>query len=197
MKRGPQSPGPWLFTFADLAALLLAFFVLTFSMSRLDAERWRRFSAFWPGQTATVPRALEPARRDHSAPAATPEASVGEAGYLARVLDQRLAALGRPFALRADARAGVVTLRFTATLLADRSASATAAAAPVRALLLPVLSDAVEIRLLVPVDAGLPLAERLKALRRFAEAAGERLGRSPSVVLAAEPHSPAELVFLP
>ncbi len=197
MNRGPQSSGPWLFTFADLAALLLAFFVLTFSMSRLDAERWRRFSALWPGQAATVPGALEPSRRDHSAPSAAREASVAKAGYLAGVLDQRLAALGRRFALRASARSGAVTLRFAPALLADRSASAAAAAAPVRAVLLPVLSDVAEMRLLVPVDAGLPLAEQLTTLRRFAEAAGERFGRSPTVVVATEPRSSAELVFLP
>ncbi len=197
MRRGPRHPGPWLLTFADLAALLLAFFVLTFSMSRLDVERWRRFSAVWPGQTAAAPRALEPSRRDHSAPSAAREPAVGKAGYLARVLDQRLAALGRPFALRASARSGAVTLRFAAALLADRSETAAAVAAPVRAILLPVLSEVVEMRLLAPIDAALPLAEQLRALRRFVETAGERFGRPPTTALAADPHLPAELVILP
>ena len=35
------SSGAWLITFADLAAIILAFFVLKFSMSEVEDEKWR------------------------------------------------------------------------------------------------------------------------------------------------------------
>lgn len=39
--RGSSGDGPqWLITFADLAAVLVAFFVLMFSMSEVDTDRW-------------------------------------------------------------------------------------------------------------------------------------------------------------
>lgn len=95
----------WLFTFADLAALLLAFFVLAYSMTALDRETWRRVSGTLasdaagsspaahappPGLTAEGPAAAGPERLDYLA------------GVLARELEQS----GRPCGLAAALRRG-------------------------------------------------------------------------------------------
>ncbi len=194
----PQRCSPWLFTFADLAALLLAFFVLTFSMSRLDAERWRTLSALWRTE---VPTASESARTrsrlSHSAPDPRPEPAVGEASYLARVLDRRLGALDRPYGLRATAAGGTVVLRFAPRLLTGRTAGEGGDLAELRAILLPALSDLAETRLLIPVPSDAPLADRLHRLERLGEAAGRRFGRIPDLVLAAPSDGPAKLVLVP
>ncbi len=195
MTGGPRPPSPWLFTFADLAALLLAFFVLTFSMSRLDAERWHRLAAGWTGRETTVPS--PPSRPDHSAPERRSEEAVGEAAYLARVLDRRLETLGRPFAIRAQGSAGAVVLAFDPDLLGSRTPRTEDAVARLRAVLLPALSDVVELRLLAPVPDDLPLAERLRRLRSSGEVAGARLGRLPDRVLAAAAEAPVRLVLVP
>lgn len=39
-KKAGGQPAQWLVTFADLAAVLVAFFVLMFSMSEVDTDRW-------------------------------------------------------------------------------------------------------------------------------------------------------------
>ena len=36
-----QRPSVWLMTFADITALLLAFFVMLFAMSSLEPEKWQ------------------------------------------------------------------------------------------------------------------------------------------------------------
>ncbi len=192
----PQRCSPWLFTFADLAALLLAFFVLTFSMSRLDAERWRALSALWRTEISADPERAR-ARPSHSSPEPRPEPGIGEASYLARVLDQRLAALGRPYGLRATTAGSAVVLRFGTRLLTGGTAGGSADITALRAVLLPALTDLAETRLLIPVPAASPLADRLRRLERLGEAAGRRFGRTPDLVLAAPSDGQATLVLVP
>ncbi len=42
---GPKGPAPWMATFSDLMNLLLCFFVLLFSMSTVDAEKFQQVIA--------------------------------------------------------------------------------------------------------------------------------------------------------
>ncbi len=198
MNRDGPGTAPWLLTFADLAALLLAFFVLTFAMSRLDVERWQALTTVWQGRTPTVtepPRATS--RIGHSATDPDPEPEAGRAAYLARVLDQRLAAVGRPYGLRAAVAGRSVILRFDRRLLTDRSSDTTSTPSRLRAILLPVLSGLVETRLEVPVPSELALVERLRLLRRLGDAAGRWMGHPPDRILAVGDGERAALVLVP
>lgn len=40
-RRGADRPSVWIMTFADITALLLAFFVMLFAMSSLEPEKWK------------------------------------------------------------------------------------------------------------------------------------------------------------
>ena len=41
LHRGAERPSVWIMTFADITALLLAFFVMLFAMSSLEPEKWK------------------------------------------------------------------------------------------------------------------------------------------------------------
>lgn len=85
-RRGPQ----WLITFADLAAVLVAFFVLMFSMSEVDTDRWN-------GAVDSFDREFDISQE---AKRAKPTAQVNitqlreedglELGYLRRILDGQI-----------------------------------------------------------------------------------------------------------
>lgn len=85
----------WMLTFTDLVSLLLTFFVLMFSMSQLEIERWRAiaasFSAFLDmPASGTAPTA--PAR--YAIGTVTPRRALN-LDYLAAVLKQNLSASPR------------------------------------------------------------------------------------------------------
>ncbi|MBV0933037.1 OmpA/MotB family protein [Marinobacterium weihaiense] len=67
------SPG-WLMTYADLMTLLLVFFVLLFSMSNLERERFadavRSFQSAFQRAVSGAPNSIVPL--DHNAPTSTP-----------------------------------------------------------------------------------------------------------------------------
>lgn len=79
-------------TFTDLVSLLLTFFVLMFSMSQLEIERWRAiaasFSAFLDMPASGI-APTEPAR--YAIRTVTPRRALN-LGYLAAVLKQNLSA---------------------------------------------------------------------------------------------------------
>lgn len=85
--QGPQ----WLITFADLAAVLVAFFVLMFSMSEVDTDRWN-------GAVESLDRQFDMSRDPESA---RPTAQVNitqlmaedglDLGYLRRILADQIA----------------------------------------------------------------------------------------------------------
>jgi len=82
----------WMLTFTDLVSLLLTFFVLMFSMSQLEIERWRAIAASLSA-SLDMPAAghapKEPAR--FAIGAASPRRAL-DLDYLAAVVKQNLAA---------------------------------------------------------------------------------------------------------
>lgn len=84
--------GTWLVTFTDLVALLLTFFVLMFSMTKIDETRWRGLtrslaSAF---EAAVEGRVSRPAI-DYQQPSSVPDLGIN-LGYLAPVVLEQLSA---------------------------------------------------------------------------------------------------------
>jgi chemotaxis protein MotB len=83
---------PWLISMTDLVSILLCFFIMIFSMSTLELDKWRKLTGM-PG--TAQPTAVE---RPAPPPAATPEIPRVEAplgadlGYLGNVLAGKLAA---------------------------------------------------------------------------------------------------------
>ncbi|HUU45408.1 MAG TPA: flagellar motor protein MotB [Acidobacteriota bacterium] len=67
-KEVPENPERWLLTYADLITLLLAFFVVMYSMSRLDAKKFGAMSSalsgILKGQDASLPVAARDLRAD-------------------------------------------------------------------------------------------------------------------------------------
>lgn len=116
-QKRPAMAGGWLVTFADLSAVMVAFFVLMFSMSEVDTDRWN-------GAVSALDRQFD--LRD-SAAAARPlaerninqfDAESGDAlGYLERVisghLDEQAALSGATLSRDGDA----LVLSLPATLL--------------------------------------------------------------------------------
>lgn len=94
-RRSPQGAalsGRWLVTFADLSAVLVAFFVLMFSMSEVDIERWdgaveafnKRFNVLTDDVATVRPQADRNVLPIESVPAT-------DVSYLAALLERRLA----------------------------------------------------------------------------------------------------------
>lgn len=101
-RRPAISRQAWMLTFTDLVSLLLTFFVLMFSMSQLEIERWRAIAASISASLAmpaagTAPR--EPARL--AIATGSPRRAL-DLDYLAAVLRQNLAA--NPLATGIDLR---------------------------------------------------------------------------------------------
>ncbi|WP_374764496.1 OmpA/MotB family protein [Yunchengibacter salinarum] len=90
-KERPSQQTPWMITFADLLSLLLAFFVLLFSMGRIEPEAWtsmvdsmaRQFRA----EERTVPKDTETVSRDSEPAAVRPAENLD---YLRGVLEAAL-----------------------------------------------------------------------------------------------------------
>lgn len=87
---GEGAPPIWLISFADLVGILLAFFVLIFSMSQLDAERLAQMGGGVDRGTEAVPGATGAAVMvERNAPQA--EREVGEdLGYLGSLLREQV-----------------------------------------------------------------------------------------------------------
>lgn len=86
------SGGGWLVTFTDLVALLLTFFVLMFSMTKIDEARWRglvRSLSF--ALDAVVQEDVSRPAVDYQIPTAVPDLGTSLA-YLAPVVLEQLAA---------------------------------------------------------------------------------------------------------
>lgn len=52
---GPPGPAPWLSTFSDLMNLLFCFFVLLFSLSSVDSEKWDQLARSFSSTISVLP----------------------------------------------------------------------------------------------------------------------------------------------
>jgi len=84
-----KTSGVWLITFADISALLLAFFVMIFSMSTLELDKWEAvISRLTRGDPTTVQ--LRPAPVSTTSVPTVDLPPALPLGYLAEVLDEKL-----------------------------------------------------------------------------------------------------------
>ncbi len=172
-------PAAWLVTFADLAALLLAFFVLSFAMTDLDRARLQQLAASFAGGE---PPAAEIARRTQSG-RADPERAMAAAAYAVRVLTRRFAELEPACRPRVRNIEGALLLRLPRLFLTPqrcRTARRRVALAWHR-----LLADAGEVRLYLAQRSGTPEAA-LEGLTSTAQRFQQWFGRRPSVFLAAD-----------
>jgi chemotaxis protein MotB len=84
-----KSSGVWLITFADISALLLAFFVMIFSMSTLELDKWEAVvSRLTKGDPDAIQLRPAPVSANSMPTVDVPPAL--PLGYLARVLNEKL-----------------------------------------------------------------------------------------------------------
>ena len=84
-----QASGVWLITFADISALLLAFFVMIFSMSTLELDKWEAvISRMTKGDPSAIQLRPAPVSANSIPTVDIPPAL--PLGYLARVLNEKL-----------------------------------------------------------------------------------------------------------
>ena len=168
----------WLVTFADLAALLLAFFVLTFAMTDPDRERLRQLVASFAGD-------------GHPPPAQAPRATgarteavngVADASYAVRVLGQRFATLEPACRPRVRGLEGHLLLRLPSAFLAPERCQA--ARREVGLAWRGFLARAGRIRLYLPAAAG-GRGAQLEGLASVAQRFERWFGRRPAVFLVA------------
>lgn len=97
-----SSPNAWMITFTDLVALMLTFFVLLYSMSRLDVVKWQNLTGSLASSLDSVSEseAVEPKAQLDIAPVRFVPGT--DLDYLENVLSERL---------RSDARLSDVLLR--------------------------------------------------------------------------------------
>lgn len=96
----PISPRPrraitrqaWLLTFTDLVSLLLTFFVLLFSMSTLEIERWQAIAASLSRSLVVTDRGGAPVEAGRYAIGAQTTRRALDLDYLSSVLNQTLGA---------------------------------------------------------------------------------------------------------
>lgn len=113
----------WLTTFTDLTALLLAFFVLQFSMSRLDQVQWQNLSDSFQQRLEKITDSEAPVPQD-SLTAGRPDHIPGDdLTYLFSVIRQHLNERGLEDRLNLEQHADSITLLFHAKWPAEGAAS--------------------------------------------------------------------------
>ena len=84
----PMPPRPWLITFADLFCLLLAFFVLLFSMSAVEVGKWKNLTqAFSRHSESPIGGPAKPLPLADSNKGGMAEQPALDLGYLGQVLE--------------------------------------------------------------------------------------------------------------
>ncbi|GBD45055.1 hypothetical protein HRbin40_02556 [bacterium HR40] len=184
----------WVLTFTDLSALLLTFFVLSWSMRALHRPA--------PATTAevdgSVAQASEPMPVDGPS-FGSPSAELGarHAAYLVTLLDEELARAHRPCGLKASAADGFVEIRFRTLPPADRPESLCARAFRRLAALLDRLgSHAQELSLLeLPLVRAPAVADILSELSALRARLENLLGFAPALVTPLAASAKAESVL--
>ncbi len=86
-----ERPPPWLVTFADVTALLLAFFVMLFAMSNLQSEKWETIISRISTSERTLEDLVPIPQSDRNVATVRLETAL-PLEYLANVLEEKLAA---------------------------------------------------------------------------------------------------------
>ncbi len=99
------SRNAWMLTFTDLVSLMLTFFVLLFSMSHLEIEKWRAVSDSLARSLDVAPRGSPAAEPGTYAIAMTSPRRALNLDYLSSILKKSIAgdALGKRVRIRRDA----------------------------------------------------------------------------------------------
>lgn len=113
----PRGDTRWLVTFTDLAALLVAFFVLLFSMAEVDSEKWQGTTSAFDRQfrmsdTTVTPRPVETSNITQRI-----EVPALDLGYLARVIDEQVKANPALHDVRLAANSDRLVLDFPGALV--------------------------------------------------------------------------------
>lgn len=106
--RGGQRKTLWLISFTDLISLMLAFFVLMYSMSEPEAERWTRLAK---GVAETIPAARSTAAAPSDRPADPSAAFNAQAVEPRAAIDLHYLAALLGSQLRSNAELSVVDVR--------------------------------------------------------------------------------------
>ena len=110
----------WLTSFTDLAALMLTFFVLQFSMSSIDVQHWQGLLDGLHGTKAAEAQLPAPWSGD-SPGAVRPDSSPGrDLNYLASVLEEQLRTEGLGPLARLVRGAGALRIVMPAAVFSDR-----------------------------------------------------------------------------
>lgn len=185
----------WLLTFADLSALLLAFFVLAYSMTDIDREGWQR-----------VVEAVGAGFGDDIFPVQTDGRQLGSnaehhraesAGYLVTMLDERLERAGRPCGMRARLLAATLAVRFVTPPFAEAIDPGCAAAfRELRQILSRMRVASPELAVLeLPAGAYADPAAALQQLSLVASRAASLLGFAPTVIASPSATEPREFIL--
>jgi len=110
----------WLTSFTDLAALMLTFFVLQFSMSSIDVQHWQGLLEGFHGEKAAEAQ-LPATWSGDSIDASRQDSSPGrDLNYLESVLEEQLRAEGLGQLARLEHGPGVLRLLLPADVFLDR-----------------------------------------------------------------------------
>jgi len=117
---GAQSSEPlWLVTLTDLVGLMLAFFVMMFSMGTVEEGRWQRVAgAMSNGPVEATAGGQSPPRADVNA-APQPIVAGRNLDYLAALLEQRLAAAAMKDSAKIEREEGRIAIRIDPTAQAE------------------------------------------------------------------------------
>jgi chemotaxis protein MotB len=154
-QKGPQGAPLWVVTFSDLMSLLLAFFILLVSFTRLDARKFEQFSGSvteaFGAPTAASPPSTDAERTEPALPATTFSAAQTAQSLVAVIERQRQRAPAEAAVLETFVDARGVVLRVGEEAMFDEGR------AEVRPSMWPLLDDvatlAVEQRARVQVEA--------------------------------------------
>lgn len=124
----PQSPVAarqvsgelWLTSFTDLAALMLTFFVLQFSMSSLDVQNWQGLLEGFRAEKAEQAKTQTPWVGESSGASLRDSTPGRDLNYLESVLEEQLRAEGLDDLARLERGAGVLRLILPAGVFSDR-----------------------------------------------------------------------------
>ena len=110
----------WLLTYADMITLLLAFFVVMYAISRLDAQKYEAMTIAIRAAFRSGPPILLPVRHEEPPPSKAP---VDPISSLLRQVSAALAEDLQANRIQIAAAADAVVLRFPDTILFDRGSA--------------------------------------------------------------------------